>query len=136
MIVGIGFDLLEVSRLARALREHDGRFEARVFTARELEDCAGRVDRAQGLAARFAAKEACLKALGTGWSQGLTFQQVEVHKAHGGRPVLRLTGAAKDRAEGMGVVSAHVSLTHQKGVAGAVVVLEGGPDRDRVRRLA
>jgi holo-[acyl-carrier protein] synthase len=135
MILGIGFDLLEVSRMARVLAGHDGRFEARVFTESEMNDCAGRADRAQALAARFAAKEACLKALGTGWAHGLTFQQVEVLKAEGGRPVLRLRGAVRARAEAMGVVSAHVSLTHQKGVAGAVVVLEGGSDQDPVSSL-
>ena len=135
MILGIGFDLLDVSRMARLLGGHGGRFESRVFTGAELSDCEGRVDRAQALAARFAAKEACLKALGTGWSQGLGFQQVEVLRADGGRPVLRLLGSAKARAEALGVTSAHVSLTHQKGMAGAVVVLEGGPDRDPVSSL-
>jgi holo-[acyl-carrier protein] synthase len=132
MILGIGFDLLEVARMARALGERDSRFAARVFTESELTDCADRVDRAQALAARFAAKEACLKALGTGWAQGLSFQQVEVLKAEGGRPELRLMGAAKARADALGVLRAHVSLTHQRGMAGAVVVLEGGPDRGLV----
>ena len=136
MILGIGFDLLEVSRMERLLDGHEDRFEGRVFTESELEDCQGRADRAQALAARFAAKEACLKALGTGWAHGLTFQQVEVVKTEGGRPLLRLTGAAKARAEALGVVSAHVSLTHQRGMAGAVVVLEGGPDRDPVSSLS
>ncbi len=129
MIVGVGFDLLEVSRMERALEAHDERFERRVFTETELEDCRGRVDRAQALAARFAAKEACLKALGTGWAEGLSFQQVEVTKAEGGRPVLRLLGAARARADALGVRRAHVSLTHQRGMAGAFVVLEAGPDR-------
>jgi holo-[acyl-carrier protein] synthase len=136
MILGIGFDLLEVSRMARALAEHEGRIEGRVFTESELRDCAGRADRAQALAARFAAKEACLKAFGTGWAQGLTFQQVEVLKAEGGRPELRLLGAVRERADALGVRSAHVSLTHQRGIAGAVVILEGGPDRDPVSWLS
>ncbi len=129
MILGIGLDLLEVSRMARALEGHDSRFVTRVFTEDEDRDCQGRVDRAQALAARFAAKEACLKALGTGWSEGLSFQQVEVVKAAGGRPTIRLHGAARARAEALGVTRVHVSLTHQRGVAGAVVVLEGDPDR-------
>jgi holo-[acyl-carrier protein] synthase len=125
MILGIGFDLLEVSRMARSLEEHGDRFVARIFTEGEILECAGRLDRAQALAARFAAKEACLKALGTGWAQGLNFQQVEVLKAEGGRPELELSGAARERAGRMGVRAIHVSLTHQKGMAGAVVVLEG-----------
>ncbi|MBZ5638631.1 MAG: holo-ACP synthase [Acidobacteriia bacterium] len=136
MILGIGFDLLEVSRLVRALGEHGSRFEDRVFTSRELADCSTRADRTQALAARFAAKEACLKALGTGWSQGLTFQQVEVIRTEDGRPVLQLLGAARERADRMGVRRAHVTLTHQRGVAGAVVVLEGEPDRDPVSSLS
>ncbi len=115
--------------MERALEAHDDRFERRVFTETELGDCRDRVDRAQALAARFAAKEACLKALGTGWAEGLSFQQVEVAKAEGGRPVLRLLGAARARADALGVQRAHVSLTQQRGLAGAVVVLEAGPDR-------
>ena len=131
MILGIGFDLLEVARMARATEEHEGRLEARVFTESELLDCEGRADRAQALAARFAAKEACLKALATGWAQGLSFQQVEVVKLAGGRPELRLSGAARKLADSLGVERIHVSLSHQRGMAGAVVVLEGGPDRGR-----
>ncbi len=118
--------------MERALEEHDGRFGARVFTEAETRDCEGRADRAQAFAARFAAKEACLKALGTGWAEGLTFQQVEVIRGVGGRPGIRLLGAAKTRADALGVTRLHVSLTHQRGMAGAVVVLEGDPDRGRV----
>ncbi len=98
-----------------------------MFTEAEIADCADRADRAQALAARFAAKEACLKALGTGWAEGLSFQQVEVVKDSGGRPALRLLGAARARAVSIGVTRVHVSLTHQRGMAGAVVVLEGDP---------
>ncbi len=125
MILGIGLDLLETARMARALAEHGGRFEDRVFTRSELQDCERRVDRAQALAARFAAKEACLKALGTGWAEGLTFRQVEVVRDARGKPSLRLEGAAAERARTLQVKAIHVSLTHQPGAAAAVVVLEG-----------
>jgi holo-[acyl-carrier protein] synthase len=135
MILGIGFDLLEVARLARILEKRDGRFEDRVFTDGEMLDCEGRADRAQALAARFAAKEACLKALGTGWARGLTLQQVEVRREEGGRPVVHLSGAAQSLATRMGVRRIHVSLTHQRGVAGAVIVLEGDPARDPASSL-
>ena len=125
MILGLGIDLVETERLARALDRTQG-FEARVFTEGESADCAGRGDRVQALAARFAAKEACLKALGTGWAQGLGFRQVEVVRAAGGPPRLQLHGAAAERAASLGVTRIHVSLSHQPGSAAAVVVLEAG----------
>ena len=125
MIIGIGIDLVQVERLAKALRAHGTRFEERVYTDGERSDCNGRADRVQGLAARFAAKEACLKALGTGWSGGLSFRQVEVIRSPTGSPSLLLAGAAAERARTLGVRSIHLSLTHEPGVAAAVVVLEG-----------
>lgn len=124
MIVGIGLDLMDPARLERSLAEHGDRFEQRVFTPGEIADCADRADRAQALAARFAAKEACLKALGTGWSEGLGFSQIEVFRTENGRPEIRLHGRAAERAGEIGVKSIHVSLTHQPTMAAAVVVLE------------
>ena len=124
MVVGIGLDIVETARVERALEGHGDRFETRVYTEDELRRCAGRADRVQALAARFAAKEACLKALGTGWSRGLGFRQVEVTTDEGGRPGIRLHDAASERAEKLGVASIHVSLSHQPGMAAAVVVLE------------
>jgi len=125
MVIGLGIDLVETERLGRALTRTPG-FEARVFTELESADCAARGDRLQALAARFAAKEACLKALGTGWAQGLGFRQVEVVRESGGSPSLRLHGAAAARAASMGVTRIHVSLTHQASAAAAVVLLERG----------
>lgn len=125
VIRGLGIDLLETHRLARALSAHGDRFERRVFTERELADCERRGDRVQALAARFAAKEACLKALGTGWSEGLAFRQVEVERSGNGKPTILLHGAAAERARALGVARVHVSLTHQPGTAAAVVILEG-----------
>ena len=124
MILGLGIDLMETERFAAALERHGERFEERVFTPRERADCSGRADRLQGLAARFAAKEACMKALGTGWSGGLAFRDVEVVRGSAGRPDLRLSGVAAERAATMGVRQVHVSLTHQPAAAAAVVVLE------------
>jgi len=124
MILGVGLDLIEIDRLARVLSIHGRRFEERVFTPAESAYCANRRDRVQALAARFAAKEACLKALGTGGAEGLAFRQVEVLKGSTGRPSIRLSGAAAVRAETIGVRWIHVSLTHQPGTAGALVVLE------------
>ena len=126
IIVGVGIDLIEVDRLDRALARHGTRLEKRIFTRRELEDCRARADRVQALAARFAAKEACLKALGTGWSAGLSFRQVELTRPTGAAPRVQLHGAAAERAARLGVTVVHVSLTHQPRTAAAVVVLEGG----------
>ncbi len=124
MIVGIGLDVLESARMSRALERHGERFAVRVFTTGERADCSGRHDMAQAYAARFAAKEACLKALGTGWSRGLFLKDVEVVRAEGGAPSLRLRRQAAERARELGARRFHVSLTHQASVAAAVVILE------------
>ncbi len=124
MIVGIGLDVVGTERISRSLAEGNGRFEELVFTPAEREECAPRADRAQALAARFAAKEACFKALGTGWGEGLSFQQIEVVSLERGRPELRLTGHAAEQARALGVRNVHVTLSHEQDVAAAVVVLE------------
>lgn len=116
MIVGIGLDVVATATIAQLLAELDARFEERVFTA---------ADRANALAARFAAKEACVKALGTGWNQGVSFVQVEVRRVDGGAPTLELSGEAAARATARGVKHVHVSLSHSAGVAAAAVILEG-----------
>jgi holo-[acyl-carrier protein] synthase len=125
VIIGIGLDVVETAQIERSLSGQGQRFEQRVFTAAELGECAGRADRDQALAARFAAKEACLKALGTGVSRGISFLHVEVVSADGGAPVVHLHGPAADRARDQGVRRVHVSLSHQPGIAAAAVILEG-----------
>ena len=117
-------DVVETDRIARILVEHGPRFRERVFTAGELADCRERVDEVQALAARFAAKEACLKALGTGWRRGFAFRDVEVVRTSGGAPVIRLARGAAAHAQERGVRAIHVSLTHERGVAAAAVILE------------
>jgi len=124
MIVGLGIDVMEVERMGAALREHGGRLEERVFTPSERAACAARSDRILALAARFAAKEAFMKAVGTGWAGGMGFRDVEIVREGDGPPRLVLTGEAARRAESLGVVRSHVSLTHQPGLAAAVVILE------------
>lgn len=124
MIIGFGFDLVSVARIALLLATDDA-FETRTFTAKEREACAERADRAQALAARLAAKEACLKALGTGWGPGISFAQVEVISGDGSQPRLHLTGGAQARAQELGVERIHVTLTHEGGFAGAAVIAEG-----------
>jgi len=124
MIVGLGIDVMEVARIADAIRRHGDPFVDRIFTAGERAACDQRADRVLALAARFAAKEACLKALGTGWAEGLAFRDVEVVRDGNRPPHLVLHGEASRRATSLGVVRSHVSLTHQPGIAAAVVVLE------------
>ena len=124
MIVGFGLDVVETARIARMLAEHGRRFRERVFTPAEVEECRERHDEAQALAARFAAKEACLKALGTGWRRGFGLRDVEVVRTDGGAPTIRLGGGAAARAKARGVRVVHVSLTHERGLAAAAVILE------------
>jgi len=124
VIIGLGIDVLEVARMGEALRRHGEHFESRVFTDSERESCRNRGDRILALAARFAAKEACLKALGTGWAEGVGFRDVEVVRNGNEPPRLILHGGAARIAEARGVTRWHVSLTHQPGIAAAVVVLE------------
>jgi holo-[acyl-carrier protein] synthase len=124
LIVGLGIDVVEVARMAAALGRHGDHFERRIFTEPELAECRSRGDRILALAARFAAKEACLKALGTGWAEGVGFRDVEVVREGNQPPRLVLHGEAARVAASRGATRSHVSLTHQPGIAAAVVVLE------------
>jgi holo-[acyl-carrier protein] synthase len=125
MILGIGTDIVGTDRLGYLVDSYGERFLCRCFTRREIETAELRATLAERLGTRFAAKEACMKALGTGWRAGVHFTQIEVRKHPSGRPELFLTGAAKERADAMGVTQIHVSLSHDAGVAMAVVILEG-----------
>ncbi len=121
MIRGVGIDVVEVGRVGRALERHGERFVRRVFRPSEV----GSPVSPRSLAARFAAKEAVFKALGTGLSGGLRWTDVEVVARAGGAPGLRLHGRAWEAALALGVTRTHLSLTHDGGVAAAVVILEG-----------
>lgn len=126
MIVGIGIDLIEVPRLAEVLQRQGEAFLQRVFTAGERAYCEGAPRHAAArLAARWAAKEALLKALGTGLRE-VKWQEIEVVRDELGAPALLLHGAAAEVAQRRGVVRTHLSLTHTEGYAAAQVVLEGG----------
>jgi holo-[acyl-carrier protein] synthase len=125
MIVGTGVDIAEVPRIQAAVDRFGDRFLRRVFTPNELKYCLSRVNVAERLAARFAAKEAGMKAIGTGLHLGVTWQDVEVIRHPGGRPGIRFTGKAAEFAAQLGCKHAHLSLTHTKEHALAFVVLEG-----------
>ena len=125
MVRGIGSDIVEIERIARALRAHPERFRVRVFSDGERAYCDGRPHPPQHFAARFAAKEACMKALGTGRAQGVRWTDVEVTRDPSGRPELRLHGRAAQRASELGITRCHLSLSHDGDRALAFVVLEG-----------
>lgn len=126
MIIGSGIDLTEVARIQRTVERHGVRFLDRVFTAAEQAYCLPRRSSAESLAARFAAKEAAAKALGTGISRGVTWSEIEVVREPGGKPSLRFHGRAAEIAARMGVARAALSLTHTADLAIASVVLEDG----------
>ncbi len=125
MIVGTGVDIAEVPRIQAALERFGDRFLARVFTPDEVRYCIGKPNTAERLAARFAAKEAGMKAIGTGLRHGVTWHDVEVLRAPGQRPVLKFSGKAAEFASRMGCKRAHLSLSHTKEQAIAHVILEG-----------
>ncbi len=124
MIVGIGIDICSIDRIARLRERYGRRFLDRVFTAAEQAYCGLGANCDQRYAARFAAKEACVKALGTGFSGGIGHKNVSVERAPSGRPELVLTGRAGEVAHRLGVETTHVSLTHERDQAVAFVVLE------------
>ena len=124
-IVGTGVDLAEVDRIAQSLRTFGTRFQERVFTPGEIAYCERFKNRAERYAARFAAKEAGMKALGTGWRQGIRWVDLEVVRQPGGRPTLVFSGEAARIAERMGVRHVALSLTHTAQQALAQVILEG-----------
>ncbi len=127
MIVGVGMDLVQVRRVHELLERKGGRALARLFTAAETARCRGGRSPRESFAARFAAKEAFFKALGTGWGRGGAWTEVEVVSAPSGAPSIRLHGAAAALARAAGVARVHLSLTHTDELAAAYVVLEGGP---------
>ncbi len=123
MIAGLGMDLCDGARVRRALERHP-RMARRIFTEDEAALCQSRKDPAPCFAARFAAKEAALKALGTGWSGGIGWRDVEVVRLPEGPPGLAFHGKALERFGAMGATRAHLTLTHEGDLAAAVVILE------------
>lgn len=123
MIYGVGIDNTEPERIASSIDKVKG-FKNRVFTDYEIAFCDGLSRKYESYAARFAAKEAFMKALGTGWSKGIGFKDIEVRSEESKQPYIVLYGKAKDMADEAGIVSAHLSLTHVKSLASAIVILE------------
>ena len=124
VIIGLGIDLIELGRVRKTLERFGERFLRRVYTEGEIRYCCAKADPVPSLAGRFAVKEAAMKALGTGYSRGVWFRRIEVARRKGEAPTLLFHGGAKDRADAMGVDRASISITHERGMAAAVVILE------------
>ena len=124
MIVGTGIDLTEVPRIAQSIQRFGDRFLHRVFTEGEIRYCESKANRVERFAARFAAKEAGMKAIGTGWSHGVRWRDIEVCRQPGGRPTIAFHGRAAEFAAKMGVAHVALSLSHTPEMAIAQVILE------------
>jgi holo-[acyl-carrier protein] synthase len=124
MIVGLGLDIAEIDRIEAAIKRHGAPLLERIFTPAEVSYCERHKNRFERYAARFAAKEAAMKALGTGWSRGVRWRDIEVSREPGGKPTLRLAGAARQIADGLGVKNVSLSITHSGNLALAQVIFE------------
>jgi holo-[acyl-carrier protein] synthase len=124
LIVGMGIDVAEVERIRRAIERHGEVFLQRIFTAKEREYCERFKKKFERYAGRFAVKEAAMKALGTGWSRGVRWVDLEVVRQKGGRPTLVLTGEARKIADQLGVEHMALSITHTAAQAFAQVIFE------------
>lgn len=124
MIIGVGIDVIQNERIRESLSKFGSRFLNRIYTETEAGYCNKCADPGIHFAARFAAKEAAFKALGTGWAAGVKWKDVEVQRLGSGKPELHLYGEALQRAGQMGATRFHVSLTHDQLVSCAVVILE------------
>lgn len=124
MILGIGVDICNVDRLAQLRQKYGARFLDRVFTPVEQARCGVGPVCDERYAARFAAKEAFMKALGTGWGSGITFFDIEVSTEDSGQPRVTVSGGARKVADERGVGTIHISLSHERDNAIAFVILE------------
>jgi holo-[acyl-carrier protein] synthase len=124
VIVGLGLDIAEIDRIAAAITRHGTPFIERLFTPGEVSYCESHKNRYERYAARFAVKEAAMKALGTGWRHGVRWRDFEVTRERGGKPGLRLEGVARAFADRLGVKQISVSITHSGNLALAQVIFE------------
>jgi len=124
VIVGLGVDLAEVHRIRAAIEKHGRRFIDRVYTPAEIAYVESKANRFERYAARFAAKEAGMKAIGTGWKRGVRWQDFEVGNLPSGKPTLRFHGVAEEIARRLGVSNVALSITHTAEQGMAIVILE------------
>ena len=123
MIIGVGTDIAEVPRIAKSIENIS--FKKKVFSEREIIYCESKANKAESFAARFAAKEAFFKALGTGWRGGMAFNDVSVENDDLGKPSLIISGITAEIIKDRNIKNIHVSLSHVKDLAMATVILEG-----------
>lgn len=123
MILGIGTDIAEVARISKSIENNS--FKVKVFSETEIRYCESKVNKAENYAARFAAKEAFVKALGTGLRDGITINEIEVVNDELGKPCIHLLGKTAEILLNNSIKTVHVSLSHVKDMAMATVVLEG-----------
>ena len=124
MIIGTGIDIAEVPRIRHSIERFGDRFLHRIYTAGEIRYCDSKANRVERYAARFAAKEAAMKALGTGWSRGVRWRDCEVSRLPGGRPTILFHGKAGEIAATLGLKNAALSISHTEAQAIAQVILE------------
>jgi holo-[acyl-carrier protein] synthase len=124
-IVGIGTDIVECLRIAQMIERHGELFLTRVYTPREIEYCSSRKAATQHYAGRWAAKEAVLKAMGTGWARGISWRDIEVRNDEGGRPSILLGGTAREICERRGVEEMLISISHCRSHATAYALAIG-----------
>lgn len=125
MIIGIGTDIVDIDRIEGMIERHGLMFIERTFTSAEHEYCAGHKASGQHYAGRWAAKEAVMKCLGTGFVKGVHWTEIEVVNQQSGRPIIQLTGETADLAKGLGIANISVSISHAKNAAVAFAVAEG-----------
>ena len=124
-VIGIGTDIIECLRIAQMIERHGDIFIRRVYTPHEIEYCSERKAATQHYAGRWAAKEAVLKAMGTGWSRGITWCDIEVRNKPGGQPVIALGGEARVICEEMGISEMMISISHCRSHATAYALAVG-----------
>ncbi len=124
-VLGIGTDIIECLRIAKMIERHGELFLTRVYTPHEIEYCTARKAATQHYAGRFAAKEAVLKALGTGWTRGIQWRDIEVRNEMGGKPTIVLSGAAAELCEKNGITEMLISISHCRTHATAYALAVG-----------
>src|SRR5262249_5828589 len=128
-VIGIGTDIIECLRVAKMIERHGELFLTRVYTSHEIEYCTARKAATQHYAGRFAAQEAVLKALGTGWTRGIHWRDIEVRNEMGGRPKIALGGAARELAAKLGIAEMYISISHCRTHATAYALAVGKEKR-------
>jgi holo-[acyl-carrier protein] synthase len=128
-IIGIGTDIIECLRIAQMIERHGELFINRVYTQHEIQYCQSRKLATQHYAGRWAAKEAVLKALGTGWRKGISWRDIEIRNEPGGRPTVALRGGARDVVEQLGITAMLISISHCRSHATAYALAQGGEPR-------